>query len=236
MIGQVDVVLDVVEVPRGHRNPNASNFVSAAQFVGTDVDNFDTVTWSSAGTGVYGSFTLSPLGQWSYMLDNSRAATNALQAGQSVQERFTISLTDSHGAVAQQDFVVTIAGANDTPVVTGGIAFGQVREDDASAATAQGTLFATDPEGSAITWQYITGTPLNSNTPVNAGTYGRLTMDSSGAWQYNLDNSLAATQSLGEGQQATETFTLRAVDAQGAVTSTVITILVVGSAEPDPAG
>src|SRR5690606_38840936 len=57
-------------------------------------------------------------GAWTYTLDNTRAATQALFAGQVVTDTFTARVTDSKGAYAEQVITITINGTNDVPVIT----------------------------------------------------------------------------------------------------------------------
>ena len=58
-----------------------------------------------------------------------------------------------------------------------------------------------------------------------SGNYGSLTIDVTGAWTYTADNSLASIQSLGAGESATDTITVRTVDN----TTESITISITGS-------
>ncbi len=86
-------------------------------------------------------------------------------------------------------------------------------EDDATAvtgpATATGTLSASDVddgETATLVWS-ITGPTTYGAMTINAAT---------GAWLYTLDNDLAATQALNEGDTVTQTYTATVTDANGA--------------------
>lgn len=70
--------------------------------------------------GTYGYLTIDQDGVWTYVLDNSRAATQALQAGEKKIETFTVVVTDQHGASDTQTVRVTVNGADDNhaPVAT----------------------------------------------------------------------------------------------------------------------
>ena len=62
------------------------------------------------------------------------------------------------------------------------------------------------------------------------GHYGELTLDShSGEWVYHLDNQLASTNALAEGEHKTEQFVVVATDNHGKTLSTVISVEVDGS-------
>lgn len=77
--------------------------------------------------------------------------------------------------------------------------------------------------------EVIAGDPTDTGTLVSSkgtvwtavsetGTYGTFTLDVSGAWEYVLDNSLAAVQELADGETTTESFT---VNTPGGGTQTV---------------
>ena len=73
-------------------------------------------TYTKAGT--YGNATLTiASGVVSYALDNSSASTQALSAGQSVTDSFTVQVTDG-SATAAANAVFAINGSNDAPTVT----------------------------------------------------------------------------------------------------------------------
>src|SRR4029079_17027665 len=58
--------------------------------------------------------------------------------------------------------------------------------------------------------------------PSRTGHYGSFTFDpNSGVWTYTLDNNLAATQALPEGQAVTETLTVQSYDGSASYTITV---------------
>src|SRR5205085_1161015 len=101
--------------------PNASGTLTIG-----DVDagqaNFQAPT-SLAGT--YGTFTFNATtGAWTYALDNTRTATQALVAGQAVHDTLTVTSADGS---ATKVIDVTVTGANDSAVI-GGTATGSVTE------------------------------------------------------------------------------------------------------------
>jgi len=69
--------------------------------------------------GTYGTIGIDSSGQWTYTLDNTRAATQALNAGDTRTETFTARVTDEHGAYSEQTITVTVSGSNDVPTGTG---------------------------------------------------------------------------------------------------------------------
>jgi VCBS repeat-containing protein len=95
--------------------PSATGTLTA-----TDVDAGSSRSWSlaSAGAGTYGNFAIAGNGQWTYTLDNAKAATQGLNEGQTVTETFTARVTDNDGASVTQTVTLTIAGTNDAPTVS----------------------------------------------------------------------------------------------------------------------
>lgn len=81
-----------------------------------------------------------------------------------------------------------------------------------------GQLTATDAEGDALTWSIT-----------NGSSYGTMSIDQTGKWTYVLDNGLAATQALAEGETKVEAFTATVTDSHGATDTQVITITIVGT-------
>ena len=61
------------------------------------------------------------------------------------------------------------------------------------------------------------------------GSYGTLNIGQSGTWTYLINNALASTQSLSEGQHVTDTFNVKVADQFGAFDTQTINIDVVGS-------
>ncbi|HNB42630.1 MAG TPA: VCBS domain-containing protein, partial [Burkholderiaceae bacterium] len=210
--------------------PSATGALAAS-----DVDNGATQAWSLQGTvdATYGSMAIDPAtGVWTYTLDNDLAATQALKEGEVVTLHYTARVTDDFGAYVDQTVAVTITGTNDVPVVTNDVAAGagSVTEsghlDDgtvvAGTVSATGTLAASDVDaGAAHTWSL--------EGPVDA-TYGSMVLDAdTGVWTYALDNSLAATQALEEGQSVELTYTARVTDEFGAYADQTITVTVNGT-------
>jgi len=72
----------------------------------------------SAATGAYGRLTLDSSGSYSYTLDNSNAAVQALNAGQTLSDTFTYTITDADGDANTTQLTITINGANDPPTIS----------------------------------------------------------------------------------------------------------------------
>jgi VCBS repeat-containing protein len=190
---------------------------AGGQLTATDPDIGDTATWSMVGDGdgSYGALVLNSDGSWTYTLDND--AAQGLKAGDTVQEIFTVKVTDAHGATDTQIVTVTVAGTNDAPVMVSWSAIGFVAEDEAQSAS--GTLMSADPDiGDTATW---------SAAGDGEGVYGSFTLNPDGTWSYALDND--KTQGLKAGDTAQEIFTVKVTDAAGAEATQTITVTVTGT-------
>jgi VCBS repeat-containing protein len=100
----------------------------------------------AALNGTYGAFAFdAATGAWSYTLDNARAATQALAAGQQVTETLTVTSLDG---TATRDIVVTVTGAGDNAAPAGTDATLTLAEDSVRAFTAADFGF-TDPDSGA---------------------------------------------------------------------------------------
>jgi VCBS repeat-containing protein len=79
----------------------------------TDVDNmpnrFTSVNCPTASDGGYGTFTMTADGVWTYKLDDANCAVQALDAGHTLTDTFTVTSIDGTAQVV----TITIHGAND---------------------------------------------------------------------------------------------------------------------------
>ena len=165
----------------------------------TDVDAGDTKTVSSvsfgatSGTlgsglaGAYGTLTLKADGSYSYAVDNSNASVQALNTGNSLTDIFTYTVKDAAGATSSTTLTVTINGANDAPVVTGGNASG------------------TEDTALTFTWANFGVSDVDSNSASLGITVTALPAD--GSLQYSTDGTTWLAASSGQ------TFSKALIDA-----------------------
>ncbi|MDD4913385.1 MAG: VCBS domain-containing protein, partial [Sideroxydans sp.] len=157
--------------------------------------------------GTYGSFSLNAAGAWTFVLNNSNAAVQALGVGQTLTENYTVTAVDGTTSTVK----ITVNGTNDAAVISSasvvGVDAGAVTED--TVLSTSGTLTITDTDAGQALFQAQTGT---------VGNYGSFTLDAAGNWTFALNNSLPAVQALGAGQTLSETYTVTSVDG---TTSTV---------------
>ncbi len=70
----------------------------------------------SSVTGTYGSIQIAANGAFTYVVDNNNTTVQALRiSGQTVNDVFTYTMTDTAGATSTTQITVTIQGANDAP-------------------------------------------------------------------------------------------------------------------------
>ncbi|NEH28002.1 DUF4082 domain-containing protein [Rhizobium ruizarguesonis] len=187
----------------------------------TDPDSGDTKTVSavnfgatsgtlgSALNGTYGSLVLSASGAYSYAINESNAAVQALrQSTNTLSDVFSYTMRDSAGATATANLTVTIHGANDAPVLavqtaaqnaTVGSAFSFVLPTTTFTDVDSGetlTYSATAADGTALpAWLAFNATTRTfSGTPTAAGTYGvRVTATDLGGLAANESFNITAT-------------------------------------------
>ena len=159
----------------------------------TDVDNGATAEWSVANSaGTYGSLAVDGItGTWTYTLDNNAENVQALAAGESHDEEFTVVVTDDQGATDTQTVTITVTGTNDAPIIEAGDVAGDVQED--TTLTFTGDLHSTDVDnGATAAWSVAN----------SAGTYGSLAVDgNTGTWTYTLDNDATNVQAPCAGRE-----------------------------------
>ncbi|PKO91950.1 MAG: hypothetical protein CVU15_10250, partial [Betaproteobacteria bacterium HGW-Betaproteobacteria-1] len=93
----------------------------------TDEDTGDTKTVTAVNgdsgdvgttiTTTYGTINIASDGSYTYQLDNSRPATQALAQGQTVTDEVTYTMQDAAGATSSTTLTIGITGTNDAPVL-----------------------------------------------------------------------------------------------------------------------
>jgi len=217
--------------------------VSAVNDVGANVNN------SVAGT--YGSVVIHADGSYTYTLNNADPDTNALAQDASVDDVFNYTMQDASGAASSSTLTISITGTNDAPVANpdtnrgdpvteAGVHPGNTvfADDD----TAVGDVLANDTDvdfGDTKTVTAVNGSPGSVFDPVH-GAYGSVIIRDDGSWIYTLDNTDPDTNALAQGASATDIFRYTMEDANGASSSSTLTIHITGTndapvANPDDA-
>ncbi|OWT67299.1 MULTISPECIES: VCBS domain-containing protein, partial [unclassified Achromobacter] len=165
--------------------------------------------------GQHGTFSITSDGTWTYNLNNSDPAVQALGASESMTEKFTVTSADGTPAT----ITVTIQGTNDAPVITTptGSTAGSVTEDGTKTATGQFNQTDIDTND-AHTWT------VDGNAK---GAYGTFSVDQTGKWTYTLDN--AAAQQLTAKDHIQETYTVKVDDGHGGTDTKSVTVTINGA-------
>jgi VCBS repeat-containing protein len=199
--------------------PTATGNLNAADV--DDPDNtFTAVATPTPGVNGYGSFTVTSVGVWTYTLNNSNAAVQALNVGGTLTDSFTVTTVDGTSRVVN----VTIQGANDAAVIAGPVTgavveAGGVANGTPGTPNATGNLNSTDIDNISDSWVTVT-TPALSDQG-----YGSFTLTAAGVWTYSLDNHNIDVEALNIEGTLVDTFRATAVDG----TSQLVTITIAGA-------
>ncbi len=219
---------------------NANGETKVVSGVSAGVQSSATGSVGSGVTGSYGSITIGANGSYSYTVDNSNAAVQALRtSGQTLNDVFTYTMTDAGGLTSTTQLTVTIRGANDTPTST---------SDTAAATEAGGLANGTvgyNPTGNVLTndndldsgdSQTVSGVAAGVQVSASGsvgtsvlGTYGSITIAADGSYTYTVDNGNSAVEALRTvSDTLTDTFTYTMIDAGGLASTTQIVVTIHG--------
>jgi VCBS repeat-containing protein len=190
---------------------SASNPINGHLLV-SDVDNPGKVVAQSgaAGSNGYGSFSIDADGNWTYTLDNSNAAVNALNTG-STPLTDTLTVTTDDGT--HHTITVTINGANDAATFTGDD--GSSVTEDSALNPISGHLIVSDVDNPGAVVAQTDATGDNG--------YGSFSIGADGSWTYTLDNSNPTVNGLNtDSTPLTDTLTVTTDDGtQHTITVTI---------------
>ncbi len=192
----------------------------------TDVDSGDTKAVSGVAAGVqastsgsvgsavagsYGSITIGTNGAYTYTIDNSHAAVQALRiSGQTLQDIFSYTVIDNSGLSSTTQVTITIEGTNDTPtavadntaiaVEAGGTANGSAGSNGTGNVLSNDTDVDSVGNGETKTVSGVAaGVQVSASGNVAssvAGVYGSITINADGSYSYVVDNNNVAVQAL----------------------------------------
>ena len=206
-------------------NSNPGTPTATGDLSSSDLDNPNDA-WTPVGTtpgaNGYGSYTLTAAGLWIYTLDNSNPAVQALNAGDTLTDTFTVTTVGD----TQQLVTITITGSNDAAVISGNfigpvVEAGGVDNLTPGTPTATGDLNSTDVDDNNPSDAWIA---VGTATASTKG-YGTYVLSATGVWTYTLDNSNADVQARNVGEILSDTFTVTTVDG----TSKVVIIIISGT-------
>ena len=180
----------------------AYSYDASANFA--DADSGDGATYTVSGNPAW--LSISSAGVLSGTPTNDDVTTTATE--------ITVTRTDTAGLDVSDTFALSVANTNDAPTISG---------ETTGAATAEVTSVTGDLTGADVD----TGDTLTYSVATELGTYGSLSVDSSGTWTYALDSTDDDTVSLLDSNSiATDTFSVIVTDADGETASETVTITV----------
>ena len=195
-------------------------------------------TVTKGGT-TWGTITLNVnTGEWTFTAN--AAQINTLADGESEILALTARVRDAGGTIVTKAFTITLHGADEVePLVldtaSSDVTGNAYKGDSGVADTGQLTLDESGGPSPTGTLDY------GGTNGVYTGTYGTLTIDTTGKWHYALTSDDAALDTAGpgasfdDGETLTETFTVTITDGgtggSGGTVEQVITITIGGRDE-----
>lgn len=186
--------------------------------------------------GQYGTLTMQPDGSYLYTPNDT---ARALPAGQTADDQFSYTVNDGRGQTSTTTFTVHVVGLDDPPTAnpdrntisntatlpsTGNVIANGAPTDQRDTDTDAGDVLT-------VTGAHPGGGATPANTPAGqtmTGTFGNLTIDTSGAYRYVVDGTNTTVAALPAGQNLTDTFTYTIRDSGGATSSSTVTITIAG--------
>ncbi|CAH1533086.1 conserved hypothetical protein [Vibrio rotiferianus] len=198
-----EVTEDITLSTSGTLEDNDPDFNDSQDWVIVDTSNGNNEVNQLQGD--YGTLTLNPdTGEWEYNIDNN--AVQPLKAGDVEYDTFTVKVTDEKGGSDTQEIKIKVNGSADDITVDPDVILElDATEDQNNTFIQSGNLTPPSELGSNPTWQLVDG----------SGTYGSITINPDGSYEYTLDNNSSAVQSLKEGETVTDTFTVFVTDQYG---------------------
>lgn len=176
-------------------------------------------------TGQFGFFQLFANGTFAYILSNDNPTVNALNAGQTLVDSITYTVT-SGNETSTGTLAITIQGKTDTgPLVA--VNDAAVVVEDAIPNTALGNVLANDTGGIATkVVTAVKGLAANIGASVT-GQHGFFQIAANGVFTYLLRNGKAQVNALNNGQTLTDSITYTVSDGSSSSTGT-LTITIQG--------
>ena len=199
--------------------------------VDSDADGGTLTVTNITGGNAHGTLTFNPDGSYSYAVDNTDPAVQALADGETATEVYTYTVSDGNGGTDTATLTITITGTNDNLVLTVE-ATGATTEDDATPnLTDSGTLSFTDVD----TTDTHTVTPAYNDDAIWSGgtlTPAQITALTSGftadtnSWDYTVLNS--ETQFLADGETVIFSYDITVDDGNGGTDTQTATVTING--------
>ncbi|RBP46029.1 VCBS repeat-containing protein [Roseimicrobium gellanilyticum] len=192
-----------------------------------------------AVAGTYGTLTLNADGAYTYVVNPQDSTVQGLDDGETLTDVFNYTATDGDANSASATLTITIFGTNDAPIANADTNW--AKEDVANASGnvlltlahngapsgAFSDIVDTDVDDEPLSVSEVNGSAGNVGAAV-AGTYGSLTLNSNGTYNYALNNAHADVQKLDDGETLTDVFNYTATDGTASAGAT-LTITIFGT-------
>ena len=199
--------------------------LASGRLTATDPDAGATLTWSGTATSPFGTFSVLPNGDWSFLANPSIAT---LPKGAEVTETFNATVTDENGATATQAVVVTILGTNQAPTSSDG------DFEAAKGGAVSGTLLAQDVDAGDVL-SFALGTKAPDNGTVVISPDGNFTYTPRADFQ-GLD-SFDFIVTDGQGGSSTSRVTVAVLSPSGSGSGgSSVSLDITGAPGAEPAG
>ncbi|WP_442486715.1 VCBS domain-containing protein [Halomonas litopenaei] len=213
------------------------------QTLSVDQVRFNTTTVAAGQplAGRYGTLTLNADGSFSYVVDNSNPAVEALRtANDTLTEVFVYRSVDPLGASTTARLTVTIEGRDDAPVAADNVALAVADSDQGTGRDPSGNVLDNDSDIDAGDQLAVSGarpgteaaggalSSPSAGTITLTGQYGTLTLATDGSYSYAVDQTNAEILGLGPLEFRRDVFTYEARDLAGLVDLAELTVFVRG--------
>ena len=198
----------------------------------------------TAVSGSYGSVTIGSDGNYTYNLDNTLAAVQALAAGETLTDTFSYTVSDQEGGTDTASLTIIITGSNEAPVITGGPDSVALNETD-SGLTSSGDFTVSDIDTSDTVTASVNGLVVGGTSdrtdpaaPSDADLEAMLKVSptaildgtgNSATLGWSFDSASEAFDYLAAGETLELTYTVRAEDSQGATADETVTVTITGT-------
>ena len=187
-----------------------------------DADPLAVTTIGTMNLG-YGVLVVQANGSYSYTLDNTNPAVNALNNGQSLTDAFTYTISDGQGGTASATLTITINGTTDNTRPSANDDSASIKEDSVPNPIT-GNLIANDSDAEGDALSVVTAGSFTLS-------YGTLTIQANGSFSYLLDNTNPAVDAMNDGQSINDTFIYTISDGHGGTASATLTIRINGTTD-----
>ena len=222
---------ETVTINVGDINDNVPDIVVAdstpsvtARTASADTDIITGITVTDADVGktyAQGDFALTGDSRFNFVWDaTAQTGSVVLKSGETIAAgtiSLSLKVTDAnpvgHSGTDTETLTITV-----TELVNGGNA-GTAMQYDPSAADASGTLTYIDAA-------QVKANPVAGDYTATGATYGTATVDATGTWTYNVDNTHAMVKGLASGATLTDTFTISVPLAAGGTGDVDVTVTI----------